>query len=113
MGDFRFVIEADDVGSVMSVSVSIPDRPTDVRVALPEGLVLGADTMDDVAGIFGEPFRRDDFAGEDVWFSIHVYVYGPEGTHELSFTHSNEGGPVDAAELGSRRITGFSAQHAS
>ncbi len=35
--------------------------------------------MDDVAGIFGEPFRRDDFAGEDVWFSIYVYVYGPEG----------------------------------
>jgi hypothetical protein len=42
-----------------------------------------------------------------------VYVYGPEGTHELSFTHSNEGVPVDAAELGSRRITGFSAQNAS
>jgi hypothetical protein len=30
--------------------------------------------MDEVAGIFGEPFRRDDFAGENVWFSIYVYV---------------------------------------
>ncbi|HET6360734.1 MAG TPA: hypothetical protein VFH11_01595 [Gemmatimonadota bacterium] len=66
-----------------------------------------------MAGIFGEPFRRDDLAGEDVRFSIQVYVYGPEGTHELSFTPSNEGGPIDAAELGSRRITGFSAQYAS
>jgi hypothetical protein len=113
MEDIRLVVEADDVGSVTSVSVSIPDRPTDVRVALPEGLVLGADTMDDVTGVFGEPFRRDDFAGENVWFAIYVYRYGPEGTHELNFTHSNEGGPVDAAELGSRRITGFSAQYAS
>jgi hypothetical protein len=42
-----------------------------------------------------------------------VYVYGPEGTHELSFTHSDEDGPVDAAALGSRRITGFAAQYAS
>ena len=69
--------------------------------------------MDDVTGVFGEPFRRDDFAGENVWFAIYVYRYGLEGTHELNFTHSNEGGPVDAAELGSRRITGFSAQYAS
>jgi hypothetical protein len=112
MEDIRLVVEADDVGSVTSVSVSIPDRPTDVRVALPEGLVLGADTMDDVTGILGEPFRRDDFAGENVWFYIHVYRYGPEGTHELSFTHSNEGGPVKAAQLGSRRITGFSVAYA-
>jgi hypothetical protein len=111
-GDIRLVVEADDVGSITSVSVSIPDRRTDVRVALPEGLVLGADTMDDVANILGEPFRRDDFAAENVWLSIYVYVYGPEGIHELSFTHSNEGGPVRAAELGGRRITGFSAEYA-
>lgn len=113
MEDIRMVVEADDVGSITSVSVSIPDRTTDVRVALPEGIVLGADTMDDVADVFGEPFRRDDFAAENVWFSIYVYFYGPEGTHELSFTHSNEGGPVKPAELGGRRITGFSTEYAS
>jgi hypothetical protein len=113
MEDIRLVVEADDVGSITSVSVSIPERVTDVRVALPEGLVLGTDTMDDVTGVLGEPFRRDDFAAENVWFSIYVFSYGPEGTHELSFTHSNEGGPVKAAELGERRVSGFSAQYAS
>jgi hypothetical protein len=113
MGDIRLVIEADDVGSITSVSVSIPDRATDVRVALPEGLVLGADTMDDVTGVFGEPLRRDDFAAENVWFSIYVYSYGPEATHELSFTHSNEGAPVKAGALGGRLVTGFSAEYAS
>jgi hypothetical protein len=113
MEDIRLVLEADDVGSITSVSVSIPDRATDVRVALPEGMVLGTDTIDDVTGVFGEPVRRDDFAAENVWFSIFVYSYGPEGTHELSFTHSNEGGPVSAADLGGRRVTGFSAEYAS
>jgi hypothetical protein len=113
MEDIRLVVEADDVGSITSVSVSIPERVTDVRVALPEGLVLGTDTMDDVTGVLGEPLRRDDFAAENVWFSIYVYAFGPEATHELSYTHSNEGGPVDAAELGGRRVTGFSAEYAS
>ena len=64
------------------------------------------------AGRIGRRAARR-FRRKECLVPIYVYVYGPEGTHELSFTHSDEGGPVDAAELGSRRITGFSAQYAS
>lgn len=69
--------------------------------------------MDDVAGIFGEPVGEPISPERLSGSRSTCYRFGPEGTHELNFTHSDEGGPVDAAELGSRRITGFSAQYAS
>jgi hypothetical protein len=110
MGDIRLTVEADDVGSITRLSVSIPDdRETDVRVALPEGLVLGDLTLDEVVDRFGRPLRRDDFAAENVYLYIYVYGYGPEGSHRLSFTHSSEGTPVDPSELLDRSVTSFSA----
>jgi hypothetical protein len=114
MDDIRLTVEADDVGSITSLSVSIPgDRETSVRVALPEGLVLGDLTLGDVVDRFGPASERDDFVAENIYFYIFGYPYGPEGVHVLSFSHSSDGAAVEAGQLGSRKVTAFSAEYAS
>lgn len=90
-------IENNAFGAIDNLTASVclnPGGPT--RLALPDDLVLGDMRFRDVVALLGPPHEVDRFAAEDSWYYEYIYYHGPEGTHQLTYTHC---GPTGVGEL--------------
>ena len=114
-------IAADRLGTIRSMTAAIPTEdptnpnpPDDIRIALPQGLVLGDATMGEVEEQFGDPTETDEFAAENVFFYSYVYLTGPEGTEVVEFSHNVFGEEIGfGPELDSRKVSSFTVRFAS
>jgi hypothetical protein len=120
VGPIRLIIEADDVGSIASITATISGTET-VALGLPERLTLGESTVDDVKdqlrSQLGEPFGTDTVAGENIVIYITCYRSGAEGSELLEFSYGTEmGSPSDPggfnAALDASPVTSFSVERA-
>lgn len=106
---FFLTIDADRVGSMRSLTVAMQEDATDLRISLPERILLGEVRMGDVKRRLGSPYDTDVAAGENVWIHSYIYRLGPEGTHVHEFSHSRVGEDVGfGAELDRSKVTSFS-----
>jgi hypothetical protein len=114
-------IGADRLGSIRSMTAAIPTEdptnpnpPDDIRIALPQRLVLGDATMGEVEEQFGAPTETDEFAAENVFFYSYVYLTGPEGTEVVEFSHNVFGEEIGfGPELDSRKVSSFTVRFAA
>jgi hypothetical protein len=116
VGPIRLSVEADDIGSIVSITASIGGTET-VALGLPNGLILGQATLADAKREFGEPFGTDTVSGENIVIYITCFRSGPEGSELLEFSYSAEMGSADDpggfnAALDAKLVTTFSVEHA-
>jgi hypothetical protein len=83
----------------------------DIRIALPEHLILGIITMRDVTAKAGPPQHSSSFTAENSWFYTHTYYTGGEGSEHLDFTVVSDGKPLTASEVDDSLVTSCTASY--
>ncbi len=86
-GDAFITISADGIGSITQMTASM-NSISDVRIALPEGLVLGESRMGSVISVLGEPHDAAEDAAENFAFYDYIYRVGPEGSVSYNFGYN-------------------------
>lgn len=96
LGGAYITITSDNSGSIKDLTVSLRERESAFRLSLPEGLVLGRSTLNDVMKTLDREHQRRCFTGENQIVYSLVYRAGPEGSEYLEFTYIAEyGSPQD------------------
>lgn len=80
-------IEADAVGSITSMTATGNGEDPKLLLSLPDGLLLGRTTMEDVIKRRGQPYDTESSTAEASTFYSYIYRTGPEGSIYLRYTH--------------------------
>lgn len=96
LGDAYITVTSDNSGSITDLNVSLQDPDPAFRLSLPQGLILGRSTLNDVVTSLDREHQQRCFAGEGQILYSLIYRAGPEGSEHLEFTYIAEyGSPQD------------------